>query len=313
MRAYQVNFDGQVAVKTGGSSGDLLFTSAGDDGLMEEFKSYNARVSVDQQMKNNSLAKAITNAKLSRSSGEIAVSITVDEFGNLKTYRLTASSEDSKMKLSLSRNGTTGEMPFEGGFLKCLDIDGGCQTAYAKIKFAGGYARIIFRNSAADLHFLLQEKITGNSAFSALAKYILNAVNSVATSEKIEGMNVSSFEIINGRSAMGALMTTEDRQMIGLNIPMVVSSNATDVNANVTKSTDLSKSFDLDNLAGSYGTGLSQNISAVKLVKNNGRGQFKLQLQMGNAASIWIVIARMQKETISLEEIRTFESTVRAF
>ena len=143
-RAYQVNFKGQVAVKTGGQSKGLNYTSAGDDSVMAEFKSYNSKVSAEQQKWNNNLAKAIINAKLSRTSDEMTVSLTIDEDGKINTYRMIATNDGDKMKLSMPKMGVPGQLEFQGGFLKCLDADGGCETAYAKIKLSSGYTRVIF-------------------------------------------------------------------------------------------------------------------------------------------------------------------------
>lgn len=318
IRAYQVNFVDKVAVKTGGQAEELFYTSAGDDGVIEEFKLYNGKVSAQQQTMNNNLAKAILNAKLARSTaaGQISLTLSVDEFGTMKTYKLNANSDGEKMTLALSKSGTTGEMPFEGGFVKCMDKNGGCEVAYAKLKFAGGYSRIIFRNAAADLHFLVQQDVTNNSAFSTLAHYISNATNRLNVANKIEGMKLSSFEVINGRSGLGAMLTTADRQVIGFNVPMVVSSVNSEVSAAVMKNADLSKNFDLTNLTKSHGVELSRSINQVRLVKNDGRGHFKLQLIFGNetaSASIWVVAASMQKELLSIEEIRTFESKLKVF
>lgn len=317
-RAYQVKFDDVVAIKTGGQSEELLYTSAGEDGVMEEFKLYNGKVSADQQKMNNNLAKAILNAKLARATGagQISLTLTVDEFGKMNTYKLLANSDGEKMNLSLAKSGTTGEMEFQGGFVKCLDKDGGCEVAYAKLKFSGGYSRIIFRNAAADMHFLVQQDVVNNAAFSTLATYIANATNNLNVANKIEAMKLSSFEVINGRSGLGAMMTTANRQVVGFNVPMVVSSMNSDVSAAVMKNADLSKNFDLVNLTQSYSVELSRSINQVRLVKNDGRGHFKMQLIFGNEtapASIWVVAASMQKELISIEQIRTFESKLKVF
>ncbi len=317
-KAYQLNFAGQAAVKTGGQSNDLFYTSVGDDRLMEEFKSYGGKVSLEQQLMNVNLAKAIVNAKLTRTqtSGQVSLKLTMDEFGEIKNYHLTAASEGESMKLSLSPEGTTGDLNFQGGFLKCLDADGLCEVAYAKIKFDGGYTRIIFRNSMADMHFLLQDKITGNLGFDLWKKYILNAANAINTTERVDGMQIFSFEIINGRAGAGALLMMGDHQALALSIPMVVSAQNSEVSASVTKMNDLSKNYDLISAANPTSSSLSQKVNQVMLVNNNGRGQFKLQLQLGTGAapaSVWVVVARVQKEILSVEKIRTFESKLKPF
>lgn len=318
LMAYQIDFKGQQAIKTGGQSGELFYTSAGADELVEEFKSYNGRVAIAQQAMNTNLAKAIVNAKLSRasSSGAVTLSLTIDEFGTEKIYRFSTTEEGDKLKLSLASKGTTGEMQFQGGFVKCVDEDGECNVAYAKIKLAGGYTRIIFRNSLSNLHFLVQENIEGNSNFSLFSSYALNAGNQVETAAKFSDLELSSFEVINGRAAMGALLMADDSEMIGMSIPLVVSGRNSEVNASVAKVADLSKNYDIAKLEGTYSTNLSQRISEIKLVNNNGLGQFKLQIKLGTPqkpASVWIVVARTQTKILSLEEIRSFEAQLKAF
>lgn len=318
--ASQVNFDNQDAVKTGGRLNDLYYTSAGDDGLMTEFKLKSLTVSGDQQRMNMNLAKAIVTAKLSRSnsSGEVMIELNIDESvngsGAVKTYRIKATADSAKMNLSLANAG--GALKFQGGFLKCLDTDGGCENAYAKIKLSGAYTRIIFRNSYADRHFLIQENIVNNPAFDLMKNYILNTATGVNSNERIEKLQISSFEVTNGRAGMGALMTTLDHEMIGLSIPLVVSANKSEVQAPVNKLTDLSKNYDLSNLANSYSSRLSQSITDIKLVNNNGLGQLKLKMNFtagANSGAIWMVISKVQKPELSIEQVRLFESQVKTF
>lgn len=318
--AAKINFENQDAVKTGGRVNDLYYTSAGADGLMTEFKTKSLTVSADQQRMNMNLAKAIVTAKLSRSnsSGDVMIELNIDESTNgsgaVKIYRIKATAESSKMNLSLASK--SGGLQFQGGFLKCLDADGGCENAYAKIKLSGAYTRVIFRNSFADRHFLIQENIVNNPAFDLMKKYVLNTAMGVNSAERIQSMQISSFEVTNGRAGMGALITTSDREMIGLSIPLVVSANKSEVTATVTKLADLSRNYDLSNLANSYSSRLSQSISDVKLVNNNGLGQLKLKMNFasgGNSGAIWMVISKVQKSELSIEQVRLFESQVKNF
>ncbi len=318
--ASRVNFENQIAVKTGGRTNDLFYTSAGADGLMNEFKANSLKVSADQQRMNMNLAKAVVTAKLSRSnsSGEVLVELNIDESingtGAVKVYRLKATADAAKMNLSLASS--SGGLNFQGGFLKCLDQDGGCENAYAKIKLSGAYTRIIFRNSYADRHFSIQENVVNNSAFDLMKRYVLNTVGNVNTTERIAKLQISSFEVTNGRAGMGALLTTQDNEMIGLSIPLVVSGDKSDVTAEVTKLSDLSRNYDLSNLANSFSERLSKNISDVKLVKNNGLGQVKLKMNFisgADSAAIWMIISRVQKPELSIEQVRLFESEVKNF
>ena len=134
--------------------------------------------------------------------------------------------------------------------------------------------------------------------------------------ERIEKLQISSFEVTNGRAGMGALMTTRDNEMIGLSIPLVVSANKSEVQAPVNKLADLSKNYDLSNLVNSFSSRLSQSISDVKLVNNNGLGQLKLKMNFSsgaNSGAIWMVISKVQKPELSIEQIRLFESQLKTF
>lgn len=320
-KAYEIDFTNQQAIKTGGQTKDLFYTASSADGLINEFKTNSLKVSADQQRMNMNLAKAIVTAKLSRSnsSGEVNLELNIDEslngIGAVKVYRIKAIADVGMMKLSLAFR-SMGALQFQGGFLKCLDADGGCENAYAKIKMSGAYTRILFRNSYADMHFLIQENISNNFAFDMMKSYVLNTANNIRTNARIEKLQVSSFEVTNGRAGMGALLTTRDNEMIGLSIPLVVSGNKSEVMASVTKLSDLSKSYDLSVLANSYSQKLSQQISDVKLVNNNGLGQLKLKMSFGqgmNTGSIWMVVAKVQKPEMSINQIREFEAKLKNF
>lgn len=315
-KAYEIDFTNQVAVKTGGQSGELFYTSAGEDNLMEEFKSFNLKQNPEQQKMNANLAKAVVVAKLSRrtGAGEIFIDMSFDEFGKINKYRLLATPNGESMKLSVSKTGTTGLMPFEGGFLKCIDKDGGCENAYAKMKFAGGYTRVIFRNSYADMHFLFQENVIGNPGYDLWMNYIMGSASGLHSSTMFDSLQVSSFEVVNGRAGMGALLTTTDNDMMALSIPLVVSSEGAIVNASVAKLKDLASNYDLASMTKIYSQNLSQQVNSVKLIRNNGLGQLKLQLSLSSQAgpaSLWMVISRVQKDIMSLSEINTFESKLK--
>lgn len=312
-----IDFSNQVASKTGGLGGsakELFYTGAGSGGLLEEFKSYGLKVNQQQQQKNSNLAKAITNARLTRlSSGQMQIDLVVDETingqGGLKSYRLMATADGEGMKLNLSQS--SGDLDFEGGFLKCLDTDGACSHSYAKIKFSEAYTRIIFRNSFANTHYLIQKDVSNNSAFDMLKTYVKNTTGGLDTNQKLDGLETASFEVINGRSAMGAMLTTKDQQMVGLSIPLLVSGRNSEVNVAVTKSTDLSKSFSLPSGL-NYSQKLASGIQEARLINNNGLGQLKIKLNLGSG-SIWMITSPVQKDLLSLEGVRQFESKVKNF
>lgn len=314
--ASSLQFDELVAVKTGGKSGELNYTSASADGLMEEFKSYNLKVGAKQQEMNQNLAKSIVSAKIRRanSTGDVFVDLIVDEFGKMQTYVIKANEDDDKMQLTHVKS--TGDLEFQGGFLKCTDLDGGCENAYAKIKLEGAYARVIFRNSYSDAHFLVQKQVS-NSNFDLWKSYINNTVEGSPLAQKIDYVQMASFEIVNGRAGMGAMMITQDLDMVGLSIPLLAPEKGTKLNVPVAKLSDISKNYDLAPLASTYTQRLSQALTDVRLINNNGKGQLKLQLKLSeqgqSSASIWLVLSSVKKSTMSIQDVRSFEAGVKAF
>lgn len=313
-----IDFNSMVADKTGGKANDLFYTGAGQDGLMNSFKATALTVPAAQQALNSKLAKAVVGARLSKAGGQdlsidLAIDETINGQGGVKNYRLKATAEGDLMRLSASSS--SGALAFQGGYLKCLDLDGSCSNAYAKIKMSGAYTRVIFRKSYADTFYLYQTGIVGNAGYDLLKSYVLNRKNNAATSQKIDGVEVSSYEVTNGRGAMGVQITTQDNEMVGLNVPLLVSGNASIVDAAVSKSADISKSYDLASSAG-YSSRLSQAISDARIVANNGQGQMKLKLNFQGASgggSIWVILSKVPTATMSLADVAAFEKTVKFF
>lgn len=317
LKAAKVKFDEAEAVKTGlKADGSLNYTSSGNDGLMAEFRSYNNKpsISVDQKEKNLKLAKGIVTAKIKKSSsGEITIDLTTDENGKLQSYKYKATENGDRY--SLSQISASGALELEGGFLKCTDSDGGCENSYAKIKLSSGYARIIFRSSNADRHFITQNDVS-NQSFDLWKSYIDNTVQGKVTNQKIESVQVASFEVVNGRSGMGLMLVTKDKDLVGLSMPLLAADKGTALSAQVTKLSDLSKNYDLMPLTNVYTQKLSQALKDVKLVRNNGKGDLRLVLDLssgGQKALIALTVSKVQKSTASLAEIRSFESGLKAF
>lgn len=319
-RAMRVTFAEAEAHKTGGQSVDgLFYTSSSDDGLMSEFKSYNNKVNAEQKQMNLNLAKGIVAAQIKRqlNDNSIQLHLTVDEFGKLKTYVLKANQEDNRFRLTLVSK--TGDLEYQGGFLKCTDTDGGCENAYAKIKLTGAYARIIFRSSYASRMFHLPSTNT-SKAFSLWQTYVGNTVDSVkGTTQAISYVQISSFEVVNGRSAMGLLLVTDDKQLVGLSIPLLAQAKGTVVDVPVQKVTDLSLNYDLKKLAGTYSTKLSDTLKSIRLERNNGLGDIRLKMDVSDSTNdlqksfIWMTVSKMNKSTLSVDQVQEFEKTVKAF
>lgn len=318
--AVSVKFDEAEAVKTGGKLDVLNFTSAGNDGLMTEFRSYNNKVAGDQKTMNLNLAKAILNAKLKRSTsaGSMLVDLTLDESMNgvkkITSYRLQGTFSQAGDRQILKQVNANGDLEYQGGFLKCIDTDGGCENAYIKVKMSGAYVRVIFRNSYADRFFILEQGSQGSS-FDLWKTYLMNTTNQSTTSQKLSNVKTSAFEVVNGRSAMGVLLSTDDNEMVGLSVPLLAADKGTIAGSGISKVNDISKNYDLASSSNSSQQ-LAQAIREAKLVNNNGKGDIRIRLDLSTGTqkgAMWLTLSSLQKATMSTAEISSFEDKIPKF
>ncbi len=303
-----VSFDQAEAIKTGGQSKDLFYTSSSDDGLMSEFRTYNNKVSADQSKKNTSLAKIITSAKVKKSDSDMMIDITTDEQGVLQTYKLKATADGTKHSIKVISQ--TGDLEFQGGFLKCLDKNDSCDNSYVKIKLSGAYTRIIFRTSYANRLFQYQDSTTDGHRL--WMTYIKNSTTASSSNQKFKSAQVASYEVVNGRAAMGAMILTHDNESVGLSFPLLAQAKGTEVVATALKTQDVTRLYNLETV-GATSQKLSQAISNAKLVNNNGLGDVRLKLEFGSTTGIWLVMSRVAQETATVQDIRDFESKIKGF
>lgn len=296
------DFKDAKAVTTGGKSGDLNFTSASDDGLMDAFRINSATVGAEQQKLNKNIAQAITGARLLKSGSDMNLDLVITEGGVAKIVRLKAATDGAKMKLSLLSS--TADSEFQGGFLKCLEAS--CDDAYAKIKVEGGYARIIFRNTNMNNSFGIQEKIT-DADFTKWTSYIYNTIQGTSATASIASVRASSYEVLNGKASMGIQLLTNDKEAFSVGTPLLAPEAGTVLAAEATKYKDPSVNYNLPGTAGKSFV-LSQLVKSVSLVNNNGKGQLRLKLSIGTGA-IWMTLSRVPKSTMSAAEVKAFEGT----
>ena len=300
------DFKDAKAVLTGGTAGDLHYTSASDDGIMEAFRTTATTVGAEQQKLNKNLAGLITGARLKKAGAEMLLDITTKEFEAAKIYKLKAVNDGSKMKLSLLSS--TGDMEFQGGFLKCLEDS--CEDAYAKIKVNGAYTRIIFRTTEMNNNFRIQEKIT-DANFKLWTSYIYNTIEGSGGDAQISSVRASSYEILNGKSAIGIQMLTKNKEAFSLGTPLLAPETGTALVQQATKYADPSGNYNLARTSGKS-FNLSKAVSSVSLVNNNGKGDLKLKLSI-DSGSIWMVLSRVPKTTMSAAQVKAFETTVPNF
>ncbi|MBC7457924.1 MAG: hypothetical protein H7235_06575 [Bdellovibrionaceae bacterium] len=296
------DFKDTNAIITGGKLGDLNYTSASDDGLMNAFRANSATVGAEQQKLKKNIAQAITGARLLKSGSDMNLDLVLTEGPASKIVRLKATTEGNRMKLALLS--TTADSEFQGGFLKCLEAS--CDDAYAKIKIEGGYARIIFRNTSMNNSFGIQEKIT-DADFTKWTSYIYNTIQGVNSTATIASARASSYEVLNGKASMGIQLLTNDKEAFSVGTPLLAPDAGTVLAAEATKYKDPSANYNLPGTAGKSFV-LSQLVKSASLVNNNGKGQLRLKLSIGTGA-IWMTLSRVPKTTMSATEVKAFEGT----
>lgn len=300
-------FDEAVAIKTGGKLAELNYTSFGDDGIMDLFRTNSTTVSKEQQTQNLTLAKAITGAKLKKIGSDMYLDLAIDEFGILKLYKLKAIVDGNKMKLSSISS--TGDLEFQAGFVKCLDES--CDTAYAKIKMSGAYTRIIFRTAATNNHFSFQSNVD-ETKYNLWKTYISNTVQGNNTSAKIVSIKTASFEVLNGKSAVGIQILTQDNESVSLSGSLLAADAGIVVNQLLSRTADLSVNYNLPSSVGKL-SNLSAAMNETRLVNNNGKGQIKLKM-IFSTGSVWLTLSPVEaKAALKAEQVKSFESTVPKF
>lgn len=301
-----IDFKQDATNKTGGQSGELSFTSASDDGIMALFKATSTSVSKEQQTSNFNLAQSIVGAKFIKQSAGGDLDLAMSEGGEVKFYKLSARPENNR--LVLAAVSTTGQNQFQGGFVKCLTAS--CDESYAKVKFSGAYARIIFRTTYMNNKFGMDVKAQG-SQYSLWKSYILNTVQGASTDARIESVRTGSYEVLNGKAAMGVQILTEDNEAVSFNMLLVAPDKGTDVNIQAKKVTDLSTNYDVISTRGKK-LNLSNSVSDVKLVNNNGRGEVRLILTI-DSADLYLTLQKKEKSVMSVNDIKEFESKLAPF
>lgn len=298
----------EKALTTGGVTNGLNYTAASDDGLMDYFKDIATTVSADQQTKNKKLAQAIVGAKFMKSGSSYQVDLAIDEMGTKKFYSLSGVEESNRVRLTF-KNGT-GDTEFQGGFLKCLTTDNSCSQAYIKIKMNGAYARVIFRNTYLNRHMSYSPQAQ-DASVKMWATYVENSITGKDASKALDYVKGHSYEVLNGKSAMGIKFVTKDKQVVNLSTLLVANESGSQVEQPIVLDRDLSKNYNIEVLNPSS-TDLMTAAKGAKLLANNGRGDIKVQIDYAGG-SVWAVLSRIKAATMTAQQVQQFESTVPKF
>lgn len=292
------------AITTGGKNGDQVYTSAGDDGLMTYFKSISTTVSKEQQDMNQRLAQGILGAKLRKEGSEYRLYLAVNEFDKKYFYQFRGLAKGDKIELTNISSG--GQLELQGGFVKCLDAD--CNNSYAKIKMSGAYTRIIFRTNYMNRHFLIPAA-GASTGLSLWKSYIAGSINGDNGSMKISSIQSSSYEVLNGRSAMGVQLKTADDYVVGYNFPLTAVENSVKANQAIKMEQDLSANYNFPALKPS-GKELANAVTSATLVSNNGKGELKIQMKIG-ADNLGLVLFPVKPSVMTVDQVKAFDSAIK--
>lgn len=281
---------------TGGVTADgLVYTSSGTDELLNFLRARNEKVSYETRRLNLEAAASVQHAKLSvdSMSGDVIITLKVREGNDIKVYNVAGSQGEgtaSPVRSVGAGNGerTTGTRALEGT-VKCLDLDGGCENVFARLKIgsspSSAIINVVFRSSSADLYFNLPEQFSDNPEYLILRDYVKNTIRKENTVDRIKSVGLYSFEVVNGRSGFTVVTKGANNELLAFAGPLLAPEAGTGVNIPLTRiAKDQEDSLDLVSLGNSKLT-YANWIGEARLVANNGLGQIRIALKMRKRAS----------------------------
>lgn len=300
--------------QTGLKSGqDLFYSGSGSDDLLEYFKKLNLSQPTLQKEKNLKRASEIMNSKLEVDSFSGSAMVTLN-LQNGEKYVLAGNPDGEQYtELRRVRSLTTGRL-LVGGFHKCVDVDGRCTVSYVKVKFSdGAVVRILFRNTVADYHVVLPKKDSGSSEYVLWEAFLVNGAMKNSTKKRLQQVEISSWEVVNGRSAVQTRMYGADESLIVFSGPLLMPEAGTGVSIAMSRLTEKSDmTDDLMTRKSEYDFEYASMLSEIRMVNNNGRGQmrylFKTRKRSVNPQDvITITFARVENAVMNASEIAAFE------
>lgn len=289
--ARNVSDDGFGKRLTGGVAQDgLVYTSTSTDQLLDYLRARNERVSWETRQLNLKAAASVEFAQLQtdKMSGDALVTLKIREGNSVNTYRLGGGrGEGVSSNLRKLSAGTTGKRALDGT-IKCLDLDGGCETTFVRLKIgsspSSAIINIVFRQSFADLFFQLPGEYSQNPEYLNLRGFIRNSTSSRNTTDAIKHATMSSFEVVNGRSGVTVSVVGKNRELLAFAGPLLAPEAGTAVNLNLSRiAKDEEDSLDLLAQANNK-LNYANTIGQARLIANNGLGQVKVALKMRKRA-----------------------------
>lgn len=281
---------------TGGMTSDgLVYTSSSTDELLNYLRARNERVDEYTRRQNLEAAASVISAKMTVDglTNDLIVTLKVQEHHGVKVYNVAGSLSSgaaTPVRSVRAGNGekTTGHRPLEGT-AKCMDLDGGCETTFVRLKMgeAGSSAilNLVFRNSSADLYFHLPGEHSDNPEYLILREYAINTIQRSNTPDKIKSVKMNSWEVVNGRSGVTLVMRGANSELLAFAGPLLAPEAGTGVNINLSRiANDQEDTLDLISL---HNTKLNYAnwIGEARMIANNGLGQVRIALKMRKRAS----------------------------
>lgn len=281
---------------TGGMTEDgLVYTSSSTDELLTYLRARNEKVGYETRRLNMEAAASVHSAKMSvdSMSGDVIITLKVLEGREVQVYNVAGglqSGAASPVRSVRAGNGekSTGTRALEGT-VKCLDLDGGCETVFARLKIGSSptsaIINVVFRNSSADLFFQLPGEYSDNPEYLILRDYVRNTIQKVDTVDRVKSVRLSSFEVVNGRSGFAVSLKGANSELLAFAGPLLAPEAGTGVNIYLSRiAKEQEDTLDLISLNNTKLT-YANWIGEARLVANNGLGQIRIALKMRKRAS----------------------------
>jgi hypothetical protein len=305
----------------------LLYTSSSTDGIHAFLRTRNNRVDTATRQQNIAAASAVVKAKISLDSTtqNMAVSLQMTEGKNLVVYNLVGQRPSSqevgfvqpstKLTFTSSANGlvSSGSRNIEGT-LKCLDMDGGCESIFVRLKIGGkgtpsAIFNVIFRNTLADTFIHIPKDNSSNSEYLWMKDFLRNSFlhdHDKNVQNRIETVIFSAWEVVHGRSGFELYVKGANKELLGFSGPLLAPPAGSAVNISLSR---LNKMDSSDDFTSSEAISLkyANTISDARLIANNGQGQLKLKFYMRQKTTdkqdrFYITFMRQIKPIIELND-----------
>lgn len=281
---------------TGGVTQDgLVYTSSSTDELLNFLRARNEKVDANTRRLNLDAAASVLSAKMTVDglTNDIIVTLKVQEGRDVKVYNVAGALGEgaaSPVRSVRAGNGeiSTGTRSLDGT-AKCVDLDGGCETTFVRLKIgnvgASAILNLVFRNSAADLYFHLPGQHSDNPEYLILREFAISTIQRLSSDNKVKTVRMSSWEVVNGRSGVTLSMKGENNELLAFAGPLLAPEAGTGVNINLSRiAKDHEDTLDLISLNNTK-LNYANWIGDARLIANNGLGQVRIALKMRKRAS----------------------------